>query len=680
MDKLRVLFLILASALLISCGGGSDDCDGTIAGQCGSTDPIDPDEAVVTSVQLLSSLAALPTDQSGNKGIDLSALVRDQNSNIVSDTQIIFSIDCPSVVNCGDIDPVNNGITSSAGVANARLTSGTNAANRTITVTALEPVSGVQSSLDIDVTGTTVALSGAASVGVGQDGTYNLVLTDSESVPVKNTDITISSANGNALNPATTVNTGETGGGQFVFTPTVMGIDTLSADALNASDFLNVDVTNDQFAITVPVEGAEIELAPNSQLVSLTFIQNGNPAPNGTVINFASTRGTLDAGSATTAGGVAEVNISSTTTGPVTITATDPSSGATSSVTAEFIATDPAKLALDTALTDVLPGQETSLTATVWDANDNRVKNVPVRFSILADNSGGGLALTAATSDSNGQALNFFRAGQVSTAKDGVIVEARVIIDPNDSNLDLTAQITLTVAGEGIEFVLGTGNTIYEIDDTRYGTPWSVILTDAVNGPVTNQIVQIKAPSVSFDKGFYFWNALAANPSWAELLTENNCPDEDSGVYNLAGARNGFLDANEDFNGNGVIDAGNVVAIIAKPCAEVLGNEAADPFLTTDDSGTASFCVVYQQSHAGWVDIMLEAYTSVAGTEFLKTAQFELDRYAPDFNDSSVAPPGYNADGWRSSPYGSLPGCDNADYIPADEIINYLPDLTPPAP
>ncbi|RMF96433.1 MAG: hypothetical protein D6727_08285, partial [Gammaproteobacteria bacterium] len=135
--------------------------------------------------------------------------------------------------------------------------------------------------------------------------------------------------------------------------------------------------------------------------------------------------------------------------------------------------------------------------------------------------------------------------------------------------------------------------------------------------------------------------------AWIRDPNAVRCQDEDS--VPGPGFRNGILDAGEDFNGSGKIEAGNVASVsplaTGADCSTVSGG-SGQTNVVTDGSGIAQVCVVYPQDHNTWVDVTIKAQASVSGTEFATSTQFNLPGKAADFNDTTASPPG------PTSPFG----------------------------
>lgn len=138
------------------------------------------------------------------------------------------------------------------------------------------------------------------------------------------------------------------------------------------------------------------------------------------------------------------------------------------------------------------------------------------------------------------------------------------------------------------------------------------------------------------------------------------CPDEDVNF-------NGILDAGEDLNTSGQLEAGNIalVAPVASdaapdaPCDDLGSGGSTQASITTGNDGRARVCVLYPQNYNWWLDARIQARASVQGTEFSKSATFELEALAADINDLNTAPPGVvspfgNVD---TGPAASTPAC-----------------------
>ena len=84
------------------------------------------------------------------------------------------------------------------------------------------------------------------------------------------------------------------------------------------------------------------------------------------------------------------------------------------------------------------------------------------------------------------------------------------------------------------------------------------------------------------------------------------------------------------------------------PCSNLAAGGTTQASVTTGNDGRARVCVLYPQNYNLWVDARIQARASVQGTEFGKSATFELDALADDINDINTSPPG------QVSPFGAV--------------------------
>lgn len=650
MKNLRDLLVAAAALVLAACGGGSTD--NTILDPDGGTDGPE-----VASVLLVASSPQLNSDVTGSITVNLTALVRDAGNAVVPAAPVTFSTSSGSIV-------VTQATTDDTGQALATLSNGQDPTNRAITVTATS--GGVSDQVVINVVGTTLTVTGPTALALNDSGTYTVVLRDSQGTAIAGRVVNVSSANGNTLS-ATNLTTSAAGQAQFNVTATASGNDTLTAQALGLSATAPLSVSGDTFSITVPSAAAEIPLG-TVQNVTAQWSISGVPQ-NGETINFSSTRGTLSAPSAVTAGaGEATVTISSNNAGTAVISATN-DQNTTTTVTVEFVATDAETVDLQASPFTVATGEESQLTAIVRDRDGNLVKNKTVQF-ILTDNTGGSLSVGSDVTDSQGRAQSAYTGGSVPSAANGVTVLARVQGDLNDAAQPVEDTVALTVAQREVDINIGTGDELFLPVPSLYAMEWAIIVTDTVGNPVANTPVQVSVRSVRYHKGRFVLtppppdepDAWAANYTEADgvLPDGTGCQDEDVN-------RDGFLSVDEDLavggtgfgNGNGSMEAGNratVVGIAASAATTACGDNAvvggtAVANVTTNSGGFARVCVVYPRSDNLWVDVELAAQLSVFGSEFTESQQFTLPALADDLNDTESNPAGL------FSPFGQAASC-----------------------
>lgn len=632
MRKSAFLSVVL-TALLAACGGGGDSDDAfTPPGGGGTTPP--PSGPTVATLNVVTSVPSLPSD--GATTATISATALDATNRVVEDATVIFS------TSSGQIAAGAGSVTNEDGVATATLSTGNDPSARTITVTAT--VGTVSSTVTVLVTGTRVTVQGPTSLEVAAVGTYTVSLLDSSNNAIPNRALTITSARGNPLNPAT-VTTNGTGTGTFTLTANSPSADTITVSGAGVTATAAVAVNSDSFAFTAPTANAEVALATPTP-VTLRWFSSGVPV-QGQVVSFAVTRGSLSAPTATTNSlGIATVDVQSASAGGAVVTAT--AGVATASRVFEFVASTPASVDLQPSLFSISTGQTSLLTATVRDAAGNLVKNATVNFS-LVDVSGGNLSRASAITDSQGSAQVTYTAGNTTSASNGVQITATVGAF-ND-------MVALTVGGREVFISLGTGNEIEEPNAAQYSIEYAAQVTDANGNGVPNVPLSVAIKSVSYIKGSRGFDNVAdrwvTNPSAAACVDEDADKDgvldfnedtDNDGIFDPGEDTNGdgLFAASEDINRNGRIEAGNIATV--SPTA-----------ITTNANGFAIITVTYPQDHAEWVNVELAARTSVQGTEYARAVRFLLPISADDVDDDNNTPPGV------FSPFGQAGLCTIAN-------------------
>lgn len=615
MRKLSYFTTLFAMLFVAACSGSGDGFVGSGGGTGGGTGG----DIDVSAVNVLASSPSLPSD--AGQSLDITVVVRDLNNVAVGGVTVILSSDSGILT---ILDPITN----ANGVVAAQINAGGDPTNRTITISA--DANGIVGSVGIDVLGTTLSLSGATALAQGDSAPYTIVLTDAGGNGISGETVDISSASGNGL-AATSLTTDVGGQAQVLLTASAAGPDTLTATALGLTATQDLAVSDDSFSLTAPLGGDEILL--NTLVpVDLTWSIGGVPQVNQN-ISFSATRGTLTAFSAITDGaGVASVSISSNNAGASVITATN-GAGTTTGVQVEFVADTPDSISVQASPFTIGPGEQSAVTAIVRDVANNLVKNEVVVF-VLDDVTGGFLSVAQAITDSQGRAQTFYTASSTTSANNGVTVTASVQADPTISGF-----VELTVAQRELFMSIGTGNSIFEPNTAQYRVEFVVQVSDAQGNGVEGVSVQVGILSDFYHKGFWFYDDIVG--AWFQIITEINCPDEDAN-------RDGVLDLlTEDFNGSGRIEAGNI--------ANAVPQSGSGGTFVSDAGGFGIIDVFYPQDHARWVDVTLEATTSVQGTEFASASSFTLPINGDDVDDENEAPPGIN------SPFGVAAGCGNTN-------------------
>ena len=640
--KLISLCMVVASAALVSCGGGG----GTIAGGGGGGGGGNE----VASIQLLTAETSLQSDQTGLTTVDITAIVRDGNNVVLSGVPVLFSANANGSISVVQLNTDDNG------QAIARLSNGTDASNRTITVGAS---AGTRSAtVAVDVVGTTVTVDCPTTVALGASVACTIQLRDGKSAAIAGQMVSIVSALGNGLSSASVLTNGA-GQASVTLTASNAGDDTLTVTALGATgiDTIEIpDVTGDEFAITTPdANGLEIPLATR-QTVTVAWEVNGEPQV-GQAMQFAATRGkfyqpgtdTLTTSAVTDGAGEATLEIESTTSGASTIAVSRPG-GAITSRNVEFVATVADSIDVQAEPASVRTGNQSQITAIVRDAAGNLVKNKLVSFSV---NTAGTLSSPLATTGSDGRASVVFNAGDQASALNGVEITATV----QEGGNAITDTVNLTVTGQALAISLGTGNDLFSLGTATFAKEWVVFVTDADGNAVANKNVTVSIRSVNFKKGNLYvpeggdaWIKAPEPDTYGPL----SCPDEDLNF-------NGILDPGEDTNGSGALEAGNIalVAPVAanapanSPCSNLAAGTTQAAIVTGND-GRARVCVLYPKNYNLWLDVRIQARASVQGTEFSKSSTFQLPALAADLNDTDTDPPGV------ISPFGDVDTSESA--------------------
>lgn len=641
MNRLLAFIIVLGTGVIAACGGGGDN---TLLNPGGGTT-----QTSAATVRLYTSSPQLPSDQTGQSTVTLTALVLDVNGATLADIPVTFSKtpSDPGFITAPDPQTGPSGV-------QAQLSNGIGTPeNRTITAMASAPTTGggsVSASISINVIGTKITVNGPTAMALGDTGDYVAVLTDSKGVGVTGKTLAIESSQSNSIIASNLVTDGS-GTVRFQVEATQGGADTLTVRWLDMSTTYPLNVSNDTFAFTTPAANTEVVLSTTADVpVTVNWTVGGVPQV-GKQINFTATRGTLSstqgpnpitpATSAVTDGsGNATLFIGATNAGTALLSATIDENGTTTTRTIEFVSVSPSSLNLQAGKFTVPVDEQTNIVATVRDAGFNFVKNQIVNFILVNDITGGFLSPASATTGSDGKATTFYTAGSVSGPTNGVEIRAEVV-----SNTAVNDTVQLTVASKELDLVIGTGNELFEPTTASYAQEWNVFVTDSVGNAVANKEVQVGIRSTHYLRG----QLVFGTDTWVkESPLLSTCDDEDTN-------RNGILDIGlgEDGNNSGKIEAGNV-ALVAPvsdsapaddPCSSA-GASGTSAQVSTNTQGIARVCVFWPQDHSWWVNAQIEAQAGVAGSEFSAQKVFLLPVLAADVNSANTEPPN------KISPFG----------------------------
>lgn len=621
-----VLFGWLAAALLASCGGGGGERE------FGAEQPSTPGTVVPASVELTKSAPSISSD--GRQAVRLFATVKDSGNTALAGVPVAFTAS-----GTGSSITIVNAKTDANGQAEAAL-SIDDPTNRTITVTAT--AGGRSGSTQIEVVGTTVAISGPASVVVGEPATFQVTVRDASGAPVVGKTVTVTSERSNAVSvsPATTGSLGTT---SVTLTASTVAADTLTAQAAGASGTRAVQVSSTLIAFNAPDAGAQIVVSSAPVPVAVRVLENGAPVV-GANVTFTATRGVLTAPTVVTdASGVATTTIASPLAGRSLITATAPN-GTVATREIAFIADRAAKLEVQASPTTVgvnLSGSNTEssqIIAVVRDSADNPVKGARVNFSAVDPSAGLGLSPGYALTDDTGRATVTFYPGALSSGTNAIVVTAIVDcayvvtgVQCLNPGLPPTDETRLTAARRALQIRIGTGNEIYKVPDpigSVYNEmPYGVLVTDSAGNPVSGVTLNATLMSLEYGKGTWVPIGCASGePCWAQTV-DAFCPSEDANL-------NLMLDAGEDLNLDGVLTPGNVALVY-------FGTTGTITTGTSDTAGSTVMRIRYLRDHSGWVKVRLRVTASVPdGTEGAEEAEFVLPVLASDLTNKAVSPPG----------------------------------------
>jgi parallel beta-helix repeat protein len=287
--------------------------------------------------------------------------------------------------------------------------------------------------------------------------------------------------------------------------------------------------------ITLMTNPTMTVVGSNVLLTATVTISNGDPAADGTVVSFTTSLGNVSPVTATTVGGVATATLSSTVSGPATMTATVGSLSATALVT--FTPGAPFSLTLSAVPDTVSVGNASTLTATATDQYGNAVAdgttisfttNLGTLSGSTATTSGGDAVVTL-TSTTLGVATVTATVSSLSatipvTFIPGAPFTLTLTAVPDTLSVDASSTLTATATdqygnlvanGTTISFTTNLG-TLSGSTATTNGGDAVVTLTSTTPGlaTVTATVGSLSATAlVTFTPGAPFTLTLTAVPS-----------------------------------------------------------------------------------------------------------------------------------------------------------------------
>lgn len=646
----------------LAAGGAASGTAITVTATSGSVTGKATVNVVATqrTITLLASSTQMPSNNSAP--VTITAIVRGANNQLLPGVPVSFSTTSGAIAaaqttaGAGASPAVPAGTTDASGQAQAMVSTPADPTNRNITVTATLSDGTTTANVNVAVIGTTLTVTGPTSLILGSAGPFNVSLTNSGGTGIAGQTVTLKSALSNTLS-ASTVTTDNTGHATFTLTGVNSGSDTVSASSLGISGSATVAISSQNFSITAPAANTTVNIN-TQQTVTVVWLNANQPVANAQV-TLATTRGTFVGGTGTItlntdATGTAQATISSATAGPALITATG--QGVTSQLSVQFAATTPSKIDVQASPSTIATSAQSTITAIVWDAQNNLVQGQTVYFQ-LTDQTGGTLSAASAVTDSQGRAQTVYTATSTPSAANGVTITGTV-------GGSVTGQTSITVGGQSVFLSLATGNHVGEQNNqTQFVLPYTVTAVDAAGHGVSNVTVSLAIHSfpqadvpagqlnlgstggTSATYGAYAkgtWQAVS--PACNGITGSAFCQVINSVCYNEDVDSSGILKSpSEDINGNGKLDPGDAATVTF-----------TGPSLVTDSNGNATFNVVYPEDHAGWIQVKLTASATVSGTESSTTTQFWLPMLAIYINSTTNgSPPG------TISPYGTASACNS---------------------
>jgi hypothetical protein len=297
--------------------------------------------------------------------------------------------------------------------------------------------------------------------------------------------------------------------------------------------------------------------------------------------------------------------------------------------------------------------RRSQLRAIFRDAANQPIQNIRTRFEIVPPGLGSGEQISTAAStvysDVGGVAIADYISGARSSPTNGVVL--RVCYGSTDADIAGVAcpnsrTATMTVASQPLSVSIGDNNKLATGNNgLTYIKQFDIAVNDAVGVAVPDAIISASIDITHYGKGL-FSTALGTGGyqitgNTAPKLNEPGitttaipsfatgrvwCPNEDTN-------RNGFLDAGEDINGTGRLEARISDVVLSF----VTSN-------STNASGRLLLQVEYSQDKATWLAYTVRVTTSVAGSEGTTEKSYITNFLEADLPNGSflIAPYGKN--------------------------------------
>ncbi|RAU44285.1 hypothetical protein DBY68_018690 [Pseudocitrobacter sp. RIT415] len=444
-----------------------------------------------SSTARVTSLTSSATEAlaNGKESILLTATLMDALGNPVSATEITFAS------NLGALE-ANSVITDKQGLAQTRIIS-TRSGSATVSATARTDNTGQNITLAFNAdasTASVISLTGdkQKAVANGKDAIkLTAILADAHGNRVANAPVSFTTSRG--VLSQTQMKTDANGAAQITISSIEAGLTNInakSAQDIQGSDlsitFEADKTTARMIALDTSSDSAIADGKMNITLTATIADKNGNRISGATVF-FNTDGGTLGANQViTNIEGKAEVLIGSTKSGVVNVTAG--LSGSSVDKTRQLTFNPDSKTAIVSTLTSDIPNatadgkSEITLTATIKDANGNRVPAVELIFAITD----GQLNAQTGISDANGEAKVIL----TSTLAKTITVTARTKQESTGKKHDVQFNADISTA---TITALETDSPSIVADGKAMAT-LTVTVEDAWHNPVPNVLIALSTP------------------------------------------------------------------------------------------------------------------------------------------------------------------------------------------
>jgi len=649
----KIGILLVASTLVLSACGKRDE--GTIAGVSGfdadgnPTDGSTPTLGLAIGEELRIRVNSIPPslNTGGIETAEVVAVITNEDNLPMADIPVSFS-------STGGVLLGAAAQTDANGEASVQLSLQHDPANQNISVRVVAGNDAGEAR--VVATGSTLEVTGDDNVVLGNDVEITARLTAGSGDPLANEVITISSQAGNTLSASSAIT--DPDGLVSVTVGSANGNDTLSFSALNNGG--GVATVSEQYQMTVSDDQLKFaadsatELAVNqAHEFAVNWSFNGSPIANRN-LKFTITAGQVVGNSivSTDANGDATVSVLSSIAGEVVLYAEALDGSVVNRHTFDFVGVSPDAISISSTSSRITTRDNATISVDVYDANGNPVKDTTVTFS-SANLKGGQISSTSAITNVDGQADITFTAGSNATEEDEITIFAEI------EGTAINSGVSLTVVEPALNVTIGSSNR-YSLDnnETQYSVPYVVQVADGSGQALAGAKVQLSYFTEQYYKGLAVnvdalgrtseqvpaTEVFSAN-RWGAIFVDV-CANEDTNG-------NRILDAGEDINGNGSLDPQDPALIVATSEDLGLSTLDANGVLTTDASGSGYFELVYPTSNAWWSRIRITARAQGLGVESEAHFTSDLGARANEIDDENSEPP------FRFSPYGTQVGCIN---------------------